>query len=395
MFEKIKKRQKKRDELQLKNSIYFDHAATTPMEQEVIEQMTESLKENYENASSIHQRGKRNRVLIEQARQIMGESIGASSDEIIITSGGTESDNMALVKTAEEYSSQGKHIISTMIEHPAVLEPLNYLEDKGFEVTYLQPNTEGLISVKQVKEAIRPDTILLSVIYGNNELGTIQPIQEIGEMIQTIDHKIIFHTDAVQAYGILDIDVNKLAVDLLSVSAHKMNGPKGIGFLYIRKGLNIPSLLLGGAQENQRRAGTENIPAILAFKKAIEINRENKEARYQYLQKYKKYFIESLEAEGIDYSINGSTKESMPHILSLSFPRVTSELLLIQLDLNGVAVSAGSACTAGSLEDSHVLMSVFGEDAEEVRHTIRFSFGITNQLEEIDQTIKLLKKFAN
>lgn len=395
MFEKIKKRQKKRDELQLKNSIYFDHAATTPMEQEVIEQMTESLKENYENASSIHQRGKRNRVLIEQARQIMGESIGASSDEIIITSGGTESDNMALVKTAEEYSSQGKHIISTMIEHPAVLEPLNYLEDKGFEVTYLQPNTEGLISVKQVKEAIRPDTILLSVIYGNNELGTIQPIQEIGEMIQTIDHKIIFHTDAVQAYGILDIDVNKLAVDLLSVSAHKMNGPKGIGFLYIRKGLNTPSLLLGGAQENQRRAGTENIPAILAFKKAIEINRENKEARYQYLQKYKKYFIESLEAEGIDYSINGSIKESMPHILSLSFPRVTSELLLIQLDLNGVAVSAGSACTAGSLEDSHVLMSVFGEDAEEVRHTIRFSFGITNQLEEIDQTIKLLKKFAN
>lgn len=395
MFEKIKKRQKKRDELQLKNSIYFDHAATTPMEQEVIEQMTESLKENYENASSIHQRGKRNRVLIEQARQIMGESIGASSDEIIITSGGTESDNMALVKTAEEYSSQGKHIISTMIEHPAVLEPLNYLENKGFEVTYLQPNTEGLISVKQVKEAIRPDTILLSVIYGNNELGTIQPIQEIGEMIQTIDHKIIFHTDAVQAYGILDIDVNKLAVDLLSVSAHKMNGPKGIGFLYIRKGLNIPSLLLGGAQENQRRAGTENIPAILAFKKAIEINRENKEARYQYLQKYKKYFIESLEAEGIDYSINGSIKESMPHILSLSFPRVTSELLLIQLDLNGVAVSAGSACTAGSLEDSHVLMSVFGEDAEEVRHTIRFSFGITNQLEEIDQTIKLLKKFAN
>ncbi|HZK47908.1 MAG TPA: aminotransferase class V-fold PLP-dependent enzyme, partial [Atopostipes sp.] len=209
----------------MKNSIYFDHAATTPMEQEVIEQMTESLKENYENASSIHQRGKRNRVLIEQARQIMGESIGASSDEIIITSGGTESDNMALVKTAEEYSSQGKHIISTMIEHPAVLEPLNYLENKGFEVTYLQPNTEGLISVKQVKEAIRPDTILLSVIYGNNELGTIQPIQEIGEMIQTIDHKIIFHTDAVQAYGILDIDVNKLAVDLLSVSAHKMNGP--------------------------------------------------------------------------------------------------------------------------------------------------------------------------
>lgn len=365
------------------------------MDPEVIAQMIKALNENYGNASSIHQMGKKNRVLIEQARQTMGESIGASSDEIIITSGGTESDNMALIKTAEKYSNQGKHIISTTIEHPAVLEPLEYLKNKGFEITYLQPNTDGLISVKQVKEAIRPDTILLSVIYGNNELGTIQPIQEIGEMIQTFDHKIIFHTDAVQAYGILDIDVNKLAVDLLSVSAHKMNGPKGIGFLFIRKGLNIPSLLLGGAQENQRRAGTENIPAILAFKKAIEINQENKKARYQYLQKYKKYFIESLEAEGIDYSINGSIKESMPHILSLSFPRVTSELLLIQLDLNGVAVSAGSACTAGSLEDSHVLMSVFGEEAEEVKHTIRFSFGITNQLEEIDQTVKLLKKFTN
>lgn len=379
----------------MENNIYFDHAATTPMDQEVIAQMIKALNENYGNASSIHQMGKKNRVLIEQARQTMGESIGASSDEIIITSGGTESDNMALIKTAEKYSNQGKHIISTTIEHPAVLEPLEYLKNKGFEITYLQPNTDGLISVKQVKEAIRPDTILLSVIYGNNELGTIQPIQEIGEMIQTFDHKIIFHTDAVQAYGILDIDVNKLAVDLLSVSAHKMNGPKGIGFLFIRKGLNIPSLLLGGAQENQRRAGTENIPAILAFKKAIEINQENKKARYQYLQKYKKYFIESLEAEGIDYSINGSIKESMPHILSLSFPRVTSELLLIQLDLNGVAVSAGSACTAGSLEDSHVLMSVFGEEAEEVKHTIRFSFGITNQLEEIDQTVKLLKKFTN
>lgn len=379
----------------MENNIYFDHAATTPMDPEVIAQMIKALNENYGNASSIHQMGKKNRVLIEQARQTMGESIGASSDEIIITSGGTESDNMALIKTAEKYSNQGKHIISTTIEHPAVLEPLEYLKNKGFEITYLQPNTDGLISVKQVKEAIRPDTILLSVIYGNNELGTIQPIQEIGEMIQTFDHKIIFHTDAVQAYGILDIDVNKLAVDLLSVSAHKMNGPKGIGFLFIRKGLNIPSLLLGGAQENQRRAGTENIPAILAFKKAIEINQENKKARYQYLQKYKKYFIESLEAEGIDYSINGSIKESMPHILSLSFPRVTSELLLIQLDLNGVAVSAGSACTAGSLEDSHVLMSVFGEEAEEVKHTIRFSFGITNQLEEIDQTVKLLKKFTN
>ena len=378
----------------MKDIIYLDHASTTPMNNEVIDVMTKALKENYGNASSIHQLGKENRVLIEKARTRMGESIGASSEEIIITSGGTESDNMALIKTAEAYADEGKHIITTTIEHAAVLESLKYLESKGFEVSYLSPDEKGQITLEQVQQAIRPDTIMISIIYANNELGSIQPIKEIGEYLEALGRKIYFHTDAVQAYGILRIDVDELKVDLLSVSAHKMNGPKGIGFLYVRQGVKIPSLILGGAQENRHRAGTENIPAILGFKKAIELNLAEKERRYKHLKELKSEFIEQLKEGTIDYSINGTIEKAMPHILSVSFPAIQSDMLLIQMDLNGVAVSAGSACSAGNLEASHVLTSIYGEDAVEVNHTIRFSFGSTNTLEEIDHVIYLLEKYA-
>lgn len=379
----------------MKDIIYFDHAATTPVNDEVIETMTKVLKENYANASSIHQLGKKNRVMMETARKKMAESIGALAEEIVITSGGTESDNMALIKTAEAYKDKGQHIISTNIEHPAVLESLNYLEKKGFEITYLKANTKGIVTVNQVKEAIRPDTILISIIFGNNEIGSVQPIKEIGEFICSIDQKIIFHTDAVQAYGILKINVDELNVDLLSVSAHKMNGPKGIGFLYIRNGIETTSLLLGGGQEYQRRAGTENIPTIVAFEKAIELNQNNQAAIHQHLTKLKEYFVHALENSSINHSINTPLENSLPHILSVSFPEIPSDRLLIQLDLNGVAVSAGSACSSGSLENSHVLMAVFGEGTEEVNHTIRFSFGQTNNVKEIDQVVQLLEKFAS
>lgn len=378
----------------MKDTIYFDYASTTPMAKEVIEVMTEALKENYGNASSIHQLGKKNRFLIDQAREIMSNSIGASPQEIIITSGGTESDNMALIKTAEAYADKGKHIITTEIEHNAVLKPLKYLEEKGFEVTYLPVNKQGQITLSQVQEAIRPDTILISIIYANNELGSIQPIQAIGEYLESLEQKIYFHTDAVQAYGILGIDVNELKVDLLSVSAHKMNGPKGIGFLYVRQGLNIPSFIHGGSQESGQRAGTENTPAILGFQKAIELHLRDKKTRYNHLLKLKTEFIDQLNRSKINYSINGSIENTVPHVLSVSFPEVRSEMLLIQLDLNGVAVSAGSACSAGSLEASHVLISAYGEDAPEVAHTIRFSFGLENTFEEIERVIGLLEKFA-
>lgn len=378
----------------MKEIIYLDHAATTPMAEEAIHAMTEALKTNYGNASSIHQLGKKSRIRIEEARKTMGNSIGASEEEIIITSGGTESNNMALIKTAEAYADKGKHIITTMIEHSAVLKPLKYLENNGFEVTYLPVNKKGQVTVKQVKEAIRPDTIIISVIYANNEIGSIQPIKEIGNYLDSLDQQIVFHTDAVQAYGVLDIDVNNLKVDLLSVSAHKMNGPKGIGFLYLRQGENIPSLIMGGAQENMHRAGTENVPAILGFEKAIQLNIAGKKGHYKELNHLKNEFIERLKASTIDYSINGTVEDAVPHVLSVSFPAVRSEMLLIQLDLNGVAVSAGSACSAGSLEPSHVLTSIYGKDAIEVNHTIRFSFGSSNTLEEINQVIHLLEKYA-
>lgn len=378
----------------MKDIIYLDHAASTPTTNEVIDIMTQALKNNYGNASSLHQLGKKNRAIIEQAREIMANSIGASSQEIIITSGGTESNNMALIKTAEAYANEGKHIISTMIEHNAVLKPLKYLEERGFEISYLTPNKQGQITLKQVQEAVRPDTIMISIIYANNELGSIQPIKEIGKYLESLDQEIYFHTDAVQAYGVLDIDVDELKVDLLSVSAHKMNGPQGIGFLYVRQGLNTSSLILGGSQENSRRAGTENIAAIIGFKKAIELNLADKQAHYNHLLELKNAFIERLKTSEIEYSINGTVEEAVPHVLSVAFANVQSEMLLIQLDLNGVAVSAGSACSAGSLEASHVLTSVYGKEAPEVTHTIRFSFGLENTLEEIDEVIALLEKFA-
>ena len=376
------------------NTIYLDHAATTPMAPEVIEVMTTALTNNYGNASSIHTLGKKNRVLVDYARQTMAQSIGAHAREIIITSGGTEGDNMALLKTAEHYADKGNHIITTVIEHPAVLNPLRYLETKGFEVTYLPVNDKGQVTLEQVKDAIRPETILISMMHANNEVGTVMPIQAVGEYLESLDQEIAFHTDAVQAYGTVSLDVNDLRVDLLSVSAHKMNGPKGIGFLYVREGLNIPSLLLGGAQENEHRAGTENIPAILAFEKAIQLNIEKREKNYECLSNLKTSFIEGLNHLNIEYAINGDIEKSLPHILNVYFPSVRSDMLLIKMDLNGVAISAGSACSAGSIEPSHVLVAMYGEEAEEINHSVRFSFGLGNTEAEIEQVVELLAKFT-
>ena len=376
------------------NTIYLDHAATTPMAPEVIEVMTTALTNNYGNASSIHTLGKKNRVLVDYARQKMAQSIGAHAREIIITSGGTEGDNMALLKTAEHYADKGNHIITTVIEHPAVLNPLRYLETKGFEVTYLPVNDKGQVTLEQVKDAIRPETILISMMHANNEVGTVMPIQAVGEYLESLDQEIAFHTDAVQAYGTVSLDVNELRVDLLSVSAHKMNGPKGIGFLYVREGLNIPSLLLGGAQENEHRAGTENIPAILAFEKAIQLNIEKREKNYECLSNLKTSFIEGLNHLDIEYAINGDVEKSLPHILNVYFPSVRSDMLLIKMDLNGVAISAGSACSAGSIEPSHVLVAMYGEEAEEINHSVRFSFGLGNTEAEIEQVVELLAKFT-
>ncbi|HLR91803.1 MAG TPA: cysteine desulfurase family protein, partial [Atopostipes sp.] len=270
--------------------------------------------------------------------------------------------------------------------------PMKYLETKGFDITYLPVDESGRITVEQVKEAVRPDTILVSVMYGNNEVGSIMPVKEIGQYLNNLDQEIVFHTDAVQAYGAIDLDVEDLNVDLLSVSAHKMNGPKGIGFLYVREGLNLPSLLLGGEQENKHRAGTENVPAILAFQKAIELHQENLKDNYNHLLNLKQTFIELLDESGVEFSVNGSLEHSLPHVLSLCIPSMRSDMLLIQMDLRGVALSAGSACTAGTLEPSHVLTAMFSEDAVEIDHTLRFSFGTQTTVDEIKRTVDILKE---
>lgn len=372
--------------------IYLDHASTSPMHPDAAKAMSEALTQTYGNASSIHQIGRESRGLLDEARIVFAKSIGAKPREIIVTSGGTESDNMAVIKTAERFESEGKHIITTNIEHQAVRQPMMYLESKGFEVTYLPVNEEGIITIDQVREALREDTILVSIMFGNNEVGSIQPIKEIGDYLKNEKSRAVFHTDAVQVYGSLDIDVERLHVDLLSVSSHKINGPKGIGFLYVREGLNLPSLLLGGEQETKRRAGTENIPAVIGFKRAVNIMMNEKKERTAAYSNLKKYMLKKLDEHSIPYKVNGKVEPSLPHILSVHLPGISSEKLLIQLDLAGIALSAGSACTAGNIDPSHVLLAMFKEEAPEIYETIRISFGLGNTKMDVDKTVDAIER---
>ncbi|MFO8070160.1 MAG: cysteine desulfurase family protein [Alkalibacterium sp.] len=372
-------------------TIYLDHAATTPMHPKVIDEMTDAMKNHYGNASSIHQIGRESKGILEEARRTFARSIQARPHEIIMTSGGTESDNMAIIKTAEKFKNHGKHIITTAVEHPAVLEPMEHLESEGFDVTFLPVNEHGEVTLEQVKEAIREDTILISIMYGNNEIGSLMPINAIGNYLRESDTKIIFHTDAVQAYGTEDIDVKRDNIDLLSVSAHKINGPKGIGFIYINQAIVIPRLIMGGEQENNKRAGTENIPAIVGFKKAVELRSENKEKLRDSYGHLKALFLEELKAAGIDFKVNGSIVDSLPHILSVHIKGVSAEKLLIHLDLAKIAVSIGSACSAGNIEPSHVLIALYDEKHPAVEETIRVSFGQDVTEEMIRKTVDKIK----
>ena len=359
--------------------IYLDHAATSPMHPDVITAFSEGLGTVYGNPSSIHGTGRAARKALDDARKIFAASIHADDNEIIFTSGGTEADNLAIFGTAAK--KNGKHIITTVIEHHAVLHACEKLEREGYDITYLAVDENGRVRAEDVKNALRNDTILVSVMLGNNEVGTIQPIAEIGELLKGTD--ITFHTDAVQAYGVLPIDVDKLNVDLLSVSAHKLNGPKGVGFLYQRKGTALSPLLYGGEQERKRRAGTENVPAIAAFAKAVEISLATMEEKTAVYEQYKAIFKTALDQQKIDYKENGS--HQMPHILNLSIPGIEIESFLVNLDLSGIAASSGSACTAGSIDPSHVLVAMYGEQAAELRNSIRFSFGIGLTPEDIEQ----------
>ena len=354
-------------------TIYLDHAATTPMAKEVIVRMTEAMERVYGNASSIHTAGREARKFLDEARSILAHSINASTNEIIFTSGGTEADNMAIFGTAYARKLEGKHIITTQIEHHAVLHACEKLEKEGFDVTYLPVDEFGCVRVEDVAAALREDTILVTIMYGNNEVGTIQPIRHIGELLK--DHQATFHTDAVQAFGIESLDVQALGVDLLSVSAHKINGPKGIGFLFARQGVKLANLLLGGSQEKKRRAGTENIPGVIGFATAIQVATENREINRTKYEHFKALLIKQFDEAKISYKVNGVVDTALPHVFNVSFPGTDVESFLINLDMAGVFVSSGSACTAGSIDPSHVLVAMFGEGAAELRNSIRFSFG--------------------
>jgi cysteine desulfurase len=365
--------------------IYLDHAATTPMHPKVAEKMLEVMKLNFGNPSSIHSFGREARHLLDQSREMLAKSIGAKVSEIIFTSGGTEADNMALFGITESYQHLGKHIITTQVEHHAVLNACQKLEKSGFEVTYLPVNETGRISLVDFKEALREDTILVTVMYGNNEVGTLQPITEIGQLLK--DHQAIFHSDAVQAYGIEHIDVEESQIDLLSISAHKVNGPKGTGFLFSREGIKLAPRSIGGDQERKRRAGTENVASITGLSEAVLISQKERSTKREKFKNYKEVLINGLQNQGIEFYLNGTLEKSLPHVLNLSFPGTNVESMLVNLDLAGIAVSSGSACTAGSIKPSHVLVAMFGSDSDRLINSIRFSFGLDTTNEQIEKVV--------
>ncbi|WP_226583282.1 cysteine desulfurase family protein [Halobacillus litoralis] len=362
-------------------SIYMDHAATTPVHPDVVDAMVPVYKETFGNPSSVHQFGRKARRYLDQARRKVAESLKANEKEIVFTSGGTEADNLAVIGTARANAGKGKHIITTSIEHHATLHAVEYLESQGFEVTYLPVNEEGLVAIEDVKAALREDTILVSIMMVNNETGSIQPISQVGELLR--DHQAYFHSDIVQAYGLMSLDVTTLPVDLLAVSGHKINGPKGIGFLYIREGVQIESLQYGGEQERKRRAGTENTPAVKGLQTAVEImEAERMTYKEKYLH-YKQLFIRTLEEKEVTFEVNGSEEFTVESIVNISFPDMNVETLLTNFDLSGIAASSGSACTAGSIEPSHVLTAMFGPGHPKTTNSIRFSFGLANNEEDI------------
>lgn len=372
--------------------IYLDHAATSPMAEEVIEVYTAEMKEVFGNPSSIHQTGRKARKKVDDARTILAKSIGAHETEITITSGGTEADNYAVFGTAYARKNEGKHIITTQIEHHAVLHACEQLEKDGFEVTYLPVDKNGLISINDLKNSLREDTILVSVMYANNEVGVIQPIVEIGELLK--DHPAYFHTDAVQVFGSLSIDVITSHIDLLSVSSHKINGPKGIGFLYQRKGILLKPIFYGGQQERKKRAGTENVPAIVAFAKAVQLKQTTfTDGNVEYNQ-LKQVFLSELERLKVPFQVNGSQQSVLPHVVNISIPNTDVETFLVQLDIAGIDASSGSACTAGSIDPSHVLVAMYGESTPELRNSVRFSFGLNNTEEQVLEAANKISKIV-
>lgn len=369
--------------------IYLDNAATTQVYPEVLEAMIPYFTEHYGNPSSIYSFAGESKRAVDAARNTMAEFLNASTEEIYFTGGGSESDNWALKATAEAYANKGKHIITSKIEHHAVLHTCEWLEKHGFEVTYLNVDENGLVDLEELKAAIRPDTILISVMFANNEIGTIEPIAEIGKIAK--EHGVLFHTDAVQAFGHVPIDVQAMNIDMLSASGHKINGPKGIGLMYIRKGIKIGSFIHGGAQERHRRAGTHNVPGIVGFAKAVELASRDMDRRMKYETELRDYYISRVEKEIPYAKLNGDRVKRLPNNTNFCFRFIEGESMLILLDQKGICASSGSACTSGSLDPSHVLLAI-GLPHEIAHGSLRATLSEKTTKEDIDFTVDELKK---
>ncbi len=375
----------------MKTRIYLDNAATTRTAQEVVDAMLPYFTESYGNPSSIYELGQRSKEAITNAREEIARVIGAKTEEIYFTGGGSEADNWAIKAAYEAYKNKGNHIITTKIEHHAVLHTCQYLEKQGARVTYLDVDENGLVDLEQLQKAISPETILITIMFANNEIGTIEPVKEIGMIAR--EHGILFHTDAVQAFGQVPIDVDEMNIDMLSSSAHKINGPKGIGCLYIRKGVKIRSFVHGGAQERKRRAGTENVPGIVGYGVAAQMAAETMEERTKKERELRDYFIRRVLEEVPYVRLNGDPVKRLPNNANFSFQFIEGESLLIMLDMKGIAGSSGSACTSGSLDPSHVLLAI-GLPHEIAHGSLRLTLGADTTKEDLDYTLEQIKEIV-
>lgn len=371
--------------------IYLDNAATTKMLPDVLDAMMPYFAEQYGNPSAIYSLGVSGKRAINEVRSTLAAGIGAKREEIYFTGSGSEADNWAIKMVAENYAHKGKHIITTKIEHHAVLHTCEYLEKQGYQVTYLDVDADGMLNPESVKKAIRPDTILISVMFANNEVGTVEPIGAIGQIAR--EAGVLFHTDAVQALGQIPIDVEELSVDLLSASAHKIHGPKGVGMLYVRTGVKMSSFMHGGAQERSRRAGTENVPGIVGFGTAAKLAWERMTENGKYMQELRDYLIDRLEQEIADSKLNGHRTKRLPGNVNISFAGIEGESALIRLDMQGICASTGSACTSGSIDPSHVLLAM-GLESAAARGSIRLTLSEETTYEEADIVVACLKEIV-
>ena len=372
-------------------NVYLDNSATTKTDEEVVKAMFPYLSDNYGNPSSIYSIGQTARKAVEESRETVASILNCSPNEIYFTSGGSESDNTIIKGIAYSYKNKGNHIITSKIEHPAVLETCKQLEKEGFEVSYINVDANGIVDLKELEEAITPSTILISIMFANNEIGTIEPIKEIGQIAKS--HGVIFHTDAVQAVGSINIDVQDMNIDSLSLSAHKFYGPKGVGALYVRKGVKFTKYINGGHQEKNKRAGTENVAGIVGLAKALEISHKDMEKHNKQIKELRDYYVQEVKQKIPYIKINGDLEKRLPGNSNISFRFIEGESLLLNLDLKGICASSGSACTSGSLDPSHVLLAI-GLPHEIAHGSLRISIGKYNTKEEIEYTVSCLTEIV-